>query len=171
MKTNLFLVIFAIVAVSLSSCKKEDQTISPEPVPPPLILKYNLADSLSFFINNNDSNQVAYYVGKYFIKLGYQGSDEFDVAFPQHDSGNIYFAGEKKSAYMGLMYESTFQGYILKAKFGHNQNDFVATPGILTDTTLFFTLKNKISGRSIEIPAQEFLKQGSLMVWYDVIQQ
>ncbi len=166
--------IIAVIAIVILmvSCQKNNM-IEDQPTTQvlPFRLKYNLADTSVIAINNIDSSNVVCWAGQYFIKLGCKNSNYYEIVFTQHDSGNIYFAGGEKAAYMCLITENTYAGYVLKAKADHNFSDFVADPGVLTDTTNYFTLKNKISGRSIKIPAQEFLDQGYVMIWYDVIQE
>ena len=169
---NFLLAIFAMIALFFSSCKKDDGVAPSEPVPLPLILRYNLADSSAVLLNNEaDPNcKIIGYTGKYSIRIEHSGGP-FDLVFVQHDSGNVYFSTEKKASYMVLIFDKYYDGYHIKAKFDHNADDFYVNPSILVDTTQYFVLTNKVTGRTMSVPAQEFIKQGFLVIWYDVIQQ
>ena len=163
------IILLAVILLSFFSCKKEEKTTSPEPLPQSsMLLGYNTLDSSAYWITNNDPTTILFgFDGKYSIKYTYQYTldgitrSAFAYAFAQNDSGTIDF---KK--YLIIKSKTDFGGCHLYPKFGLTKN-FAVYPYDLSDTTLFFTIKNKVNGRTMTVDAWEFESQGFLAVFFD----
>ncbi len=161
-KVKLFTLACLALALVITSCKKEITEPVVQASAPPQIMRYNILDSSASF-ENNSSTVIAGYTGKYAIKYLYNTgkSQVFGYAFPQRDSGEIWFSGDVngKRRYMVITSEHDLGGWNLHAKAGVGTDDLSVFPTTLTDTTLFFTVTHKVTGRTLRILSSEFRSQ------------
>ena len=160
------LVILFVPLFLIFSCKKENvtPTDSPPTPAPEVIIKYNLIQKTAMFLNGDTSMKVLGWVGSGF-KYGIPGDPRgFECMLMLHDSGTVLWDSMK---YAWLKYQTDFDGDHLFFKANWGYDDITVSPHVLTDTTKTFLVIHKKTGRSMEISADSFRRQGKLIFYYE----